>query len=100
MIARVWRARAKKENADVYWKFLTRNAEVDCRKTEGNRGVSVYRKIDGDFADFMFISFWESMDAVHNYAGPDIEQAHYFPEDLQYVINPPLHVEHFEVFSI
>jgi heme-degrading monooxygenase HmoA len=99
MIARLWRGRTKKESADVYWQFLTQNAEQDCRKTKGNRGVSVYRKIDRDFADFMFISFWESMDAVQNYAGKDIERAHYFPEDLKYVIDPPTHVEHFEVFS-
>ena len=100
MIARIWRGRTKKEDADVYWNFLTQNAEEDCRKTEGNRGVSVCRKIHGDFADFLFISFWQSMEVIQNYAGPDIERSHYFPEDLKYVLDPPSQVEHFEVFSV
>lgn len=100
MIARIWRGQTKKEDADVYWKFLTQNAEEDCRKTEGNRGVSVYRRLQGDFAEFLFVSFWESMEAVRNYAGEDIDRAHYFPEDLRYVIDPPSLVEHYEVFSI
>ena len=100
MIARVWRGRTKKQDADEYWKFLTRNAEEDCRKTEGNCGVSVYRRTLSDSVEFMFVSFWESMEVVRNYAGADIDRAHYFPEDLKYVIDPPSHVEHFEVFSV
>jgi len=100
MIARIWHGRTKKEHADKYWKFLTNNAEDDCRKTKGNCGVSVYRRIAGDYADFMFISLWESKEAIHNYAGEDIEKAHYFPEDLKYVINPPAQVEHYEIFSV
>jgi heme-degrading monooxygenase HmoA len=100
MIARVWKGRTRKEHADVYWNFLTTNAEEDCRVTKGNCGVSVYRKVTSDFVDFMFISFWESMDVIQNYAGDDIDRAHYFPEDLKYVIDPPSHVEHFEVIEI
>lgn len=100
MIARIWRGLTKKENADVYWKFLTHNAEDDCRHTKGNHGVSVFRKITGDYAEFLFISFWESLEAVKTYAGDDIDKAHYFPEDLKYVIDPPTHVEHYEVFSV
>lgn len=99
MIARIWKGRTKKEHAEEYWRFLTRNAEEDCRKTEGNCGVSVYRRVTPDFAEFMFVSLWESMDAVHNYAGPDIDRAHYFPEDLKFVIDPPTYVDHYEVFT-
>ena len=100
MIARIWRGRTKKENAEEYWKFLTWNAEDDCRKVPGNCGVSVYKRIGSDFAEFLFISFWESMEAVKNYAGKDIDKAHYFPEDLKNVIDPPETVEHYEVFSV
>ncbi|HEY7161167.1 MAG TPA: antibiotic biosynthesis monooxygenase [Acidobacteriota bacterium] len=100
MIARIWRGRTKKENADVYWKFLTHNAEDDCRHTKGNHGVSVCKRIMGDYAEFVFISFWESLEAVKTYAGDDIDKAHYFPEDLKYVIDPSTHVEHYEVFSV
>ena len=100
MVVRIWRGRTKKENADVYWKFLTQNAEDDCRQTKGNRGVSVCKRITGDYAEFLFISYWESLEAIKSYAGEDIDKAHYFPEDLKYVIEPSTHVEHYEVFSI
>jgi heme-degrading monooxygenase HmoA len=100
MIARIWRGRTKKENADVYWKFLTHNAEDDCRQTIGNNGVSVCKRIIGDYAEFLFISYWESLESIKTYAGEDIDKAHYFPEDLKYVIDPSTHVEHYEVFSV
>jgi heme-degrading monooxygenase HmoA len=100
MIARIWRGRTKKEDADVYWKFLTQNAEEDCRITKGNRGVSVCKRIVGDYAEFLFISYWESVEAVKTYAGDDIDKAHYFPEDLKYVIDPAKSVDHYEVFSV
>ena len=100
MIARIWKGRTKPEHADEYWSFLTNNAEEDCRKTEGNRGVSVYRKVTPDYAEFLFVSLWDSLESVHNYAGDDIDKAHYFPEDLKYVMNPPSTVDHYEVFSV
>ena len=31
------------------------------------------------------------------YAGTDIEQAHYYPYDLECLIDPPRNVEHYEV---
>jgi hypothetical protein len=64
------------------------------------RNKEKVRKIGSDLAVFLFISFWESMDAVKNYAGNDIDGAHYFPEDLKYVIDPPKKVEHYEVFTV
>jgi heme-degrading monooxygenase HmoA len=100
MIARIWRGRTRPEHANEYWKFLTGNAEDDCRRTTGNCGVHVYRKVTADYAEFLFVSFWESLEAVRNYAGDDIDKAHYFPEDLRYVIDPPATVDHYQVFSV
>jgi hypothetical protein len=41
------------------------------------RNKEKVRKIGSDLAVFLFISFWESMHAVKNYAGNDIDGAHY-----------------------
>jgi hypothetical protein len=34
---------------------------------------------------------------AYGYAGPDIERAHYYPYDLECLIDPELGVAHYEV---
>jgi len=51
----------------------------------------------GDRAEFVFVSLWESMDAIRAFAGPDLERARYYSEDEAYLVSLPEYVEHYEV---
>ena len=64
MIARVWRGETRAEAGDAYAAYLERTGAAECRGTPGNRGVQVLRRVVGDRAQFVFISFWESWDAI------------------------------------
>lgn len=44
-------------------------------------GAWVLRRMDGDTAHFLTLSFWESRDAIVAFAGADIEVAKYYAED-------------------
>ncbi|HEX7916081.1 hypothetical protein [Rudaea sp.] len=97
MIARIWRGITLKEKADDYLAYLDRTGLADYAKTTGNRGVTVLRRIQGEHCEFMLISLWESMNAVHEFAGENPEKAVYYPEDEQYLLQMEPLVRHYEV---
>lgn len=69
------------------------------RATAGNKGAWVLRRIEGDVAHFITLSFWESRDAIAAFAGADIEAAKYYPEDEKYLLEFEPRVTHYELFQ-
>ncbi len=49
-------------------------------------------------AEFLIISYWESYDAIRTFAGEDIDQAVYYPEDKEFLLEYEPDVVHYEVF--
>lgn len=97
MIARTWHGVTPAAKADEYMEFLNRTGVPDYKATEGNRGVYVLRRIDGDKAHFLLVSLWESYDAIRRFAGDDIEKAVYYPEDPSFLLELEPTVTHYEV---
>ncbi len=99
MIARMWHGRTKAGEADAYLQYLKQSGIPDYRKTPGNRGAFVFRRIEGEVAHFVTLSFWDSRASIEGFAGKDIEVARYYPEDKQYLLEFEPHVVHYEVFD-
>jgi heme-degrading monooxygenase HmoA len=97
MIARLWHGRTRARDYDTYWVFLRDRAIPDYRHTPGNQGVRLFRRLDGDQAHFLTLSYWVSLDAIHAFAGADIAVAKYYPEDRQYLLEFEPTVQHYEV---
>jgi heme-degrading monooxygenase HmoA len=53
--------------------------------------------VEGDRAEIVTLSFWESRAAIEAFAGPDISRAVFYPEDDQYLIDRDLTAQHYEV---
>src|SRR5260370_30539048 len=85
-IARLWHGAVPAAKGDAYEAYLRRTGVADCRATAGNRSVQVLRRTVGTETHFLFISFWESLDAIHRFAGVELERARYYPEDASYLI--------------
>jgi hypothetical protein len=66
-------------------------------RTPGNRGAWLMWRVDGDQAEFVTMSLWESRDVVEGFAGQDIERAVFYPEDDHFLIERDLVVRHYEV---
>lgn len=94
MIARIWHGVTRAEQAADYLKYLEATGIPDYKNTPGNKGVQVLQRIDGDQAHFTLISLWESYDAIRAFAGDDIEKAHYYPEDEQFLLEMEPTVTH------
>ncbi len=97
MIARIWYGEVAPERADEYLDYLNRTGVPDYRATEGNRGVYVLRRLEEDRANFLTVSFWESMQKIGGFAGADPEKARYYPEDERFLLNFEPAVGHYEV---
>ena len=99
MIARIWCGKTKANDAKAYLEYLFETGIPAYRTTKGNRGAWVLRRINGDVAHFITLSFWESRDAVIAFAGSDPEVAKYYPEDKKYLLGLEPSVTHYEVFQ-
>jgi heme-degrading monooxygenase HmoA len=97
MIARQWHGAVLAERADAYLRYLGETGIPDSKATPGNRGVLVLTRRDGKVAHFVFISLWESLDAVRAFAGDEIERARYYPEDRDFLLELEPTVTHYEV---
>ena len=99
MIARIWHGRVPAEKSDAYWEFTKGRAIPDYKSVSGNRGVYILRRSEGAVAHFLTLTFWDSMDAVRNFAGEDAAKAKYYPEDDNYLLEFEPMVRHYEVYS-
>jgi len=97
MIARIWHGRTPADKADAYLEYVKKTGIVEYRAVEGNRGQYILRKFDANIADFTVLTFWESMDAVRAFAGPEPEKAVYYPEDEVFLLELEDEVAHYDV---
>jgi heme-degrading monooxygenase HmoA len=99
MIARIWRGHTRVEDAESYTRFIEKTGLADYRATPGNLGAAILRKKGTTTAEFLVLSFWEDFDAIRKFAGPDVEKAHYYPEDERYLLGKEPRVAHYELAS-
>jgi len=97
MIARLWHGRTPADKADAYLEYVKKTGIAGYRAVEGNRGQYILRKNDGNIAEFTVLTFWESMDAVRAFAGPEPEKAVYYPEDETFLLELEDEVAHYDV---
>ena len=97
MIARIWRGVTLDSKSEEYLDYVKRTGVRDCRATAGNHGVWVLRKVTDGRAEFLFVSLWESFDAIRKFAGPEIEKAVSYPDEEKFLLGLDSKVAHYEV---
>jgi heme-degrading monooxygenase HmoA len=97
MIARIWHGITTEAQSEDYLEFLKQRAIPDYQGIQGNRGAYVLRRIEGELAHFLTLTFWESREAIQAFAGVDIEKAKYYPEDKGFLLEFEPTVTHYEV---
>ena len=99
MIARIWRGAVRRDDADRYVDYLQRTGIPAYRATPGNRGAWILRSNKGDTTEFVTLSFWDSMESVEGFAGPDPDRAVFYPEDDRFLVERDLEVTHYELID-
>ncbi len=82
MIARIWHGYSSGPNADTYEKLLKEEVlpGIEQRSIKGFKGIQLLRRELETETEFTTIMWFESMEAIIEFAGKDYETAHVPPE--------------------
>ena len=90
-IARIWRGRTRPERADEYEAY---NYEVGIKPLiETALGVQTFREDREGETEFVTISYWESLEAMAAFAGPDPTHVHHLERDAEFLVELPKAVQ-------
>jgi heme-degrading monooxygenase HmoA len=99
MIARTWRGAVRAADAERYARYIQATGLAEYSATPGNRGAYLLYRIDGDRAEVLTVSLWDSLDAVRGFAGEDVERAVFYPEDDAYLVERDLTARHWSAIG-
>jgi heme-degrading monooxygenase HmoA len=99
MITRIWHGRTTAAKSDEYFNLMRTVAIPDYRSIPGNKGAYALRRIEGDTAHFLMVTFWESEDAVRAFAGDDISVAKYYAFDKSFLLEMEPTSTHYETYD-
>ena len=86
MITRIWHGRTTAAKSDEYLNLMSKVAIPDYRSIPGNKGAYALRRIEGDTAHFLMVTFWKSENAIRAFAGDDISVAKYYDFDKSFLL--------------
>ena len=77
MICRIWHGWTIPANADAYERLLRSEIfeGIARREIPGYRGIELLRRQDGELVEFVTLMWFDSLEAVRTFAGPDYETA-------------------------
>jgi heme-degrading monooxygenase HmoA len=99
MITRIWHGKTKTDVADEYREFVIATGIVDYRSTPGNRGAQIWQRREGDITHIWTVSWWDDYESIKAFAGDDVEKAHYYEQDKNYLLEFEPNVIHCETFD-
>lgn len=96
MITRVWRGWAPAERAHEYERHYRSEVLSVLRGVPGFEGARLLRRTTGEETEFVSLTFFDSLDAVRAFAGPDYEVAVVADEAREVLARFDDHVSHYE----
>jgi heme-degrading monooxygenase HmoA len=97
MIARHWRGWTTPENAGAYEALLTGTVLPGLKSLEGYRGGYVFRCDGAHEVEFVVVNFFESIEAVKRFAGPEYATPVFEPEARALLSRVETVAAHYEV---
>jgi len=96
-VLREWRAEIHRALKDEYVQYVKATGLASYLRTPGNLGASIaVRDLDSTRSEIVTLSWWTDIEAIKAFAGADIGQARYYPEDDRFLLTRPRHVHHYE----
>jgi heme-degrading monooxygenase HmoA len=94
-IARIWRGRTTREKANAYAEYLYQVGFLPL--VEKALGAQMFREDKEKESEFITISYWESVEAMSRFAGPDPRKIHHLERDAEFLIELPESVQVLEI---
>ena len=90
-IARIWRGRTTAAKADAYAAYLYEHGIKPLEQKA--LGVQLFREDRADESEFVTVSYWESVEAMSRFAGPDPRRIHHLERDPEFLLEMPQGVQ-------
>jgi hypothetical protein len=99
MIGRIWHGWTKPEDAEKYEKLLREEIfpGIAAKKVAGYRGIQLFRRPIDNEIEFITIMWFDSWDAVKQFAGEDYEQAYVPPKAREVLQRFDERSQHYEI---
>jgi len=99
MISRIWHGWTTPENADTYEALLKEEIflGIENRQIPGYRGIQLFRRSLGEETEFITVMWFDTLDAVRQFAGEDYEAAVVPPKARQVLKRFDARSQHYEV---
>lgn len=99
MISRIWHGWTAPENTDAYEALLKSEIFVGiaARQIAGYRGIHLLRRPVGSEVEFVTVMWFDSLDAVREFAGADYEVAVVPPAARALLARFDARSQHYEV---
>jgi quinol monooxygenase YgiN len=96
LVARTWTGRTRAHDADAYLAYLYEEGVRPIESRPGCLGMQLFRRLDGDVAEFTTISYWRDFDAMaamHPQGADDIRRVAHLPRDPEFLLELPEYAE-------
>lgn len=100
MIARVWHGRTTPENAHAYESMLKPELLPGVGKAKGFQHSYLLRRNLGAEVEFITVMFWDSIESIKAFSGPDYETSIIPEERKKYLSYHDPEAAHYEVVSV
>jgi heme-degrading monooxygenase HmoA len=99
MIVRSWRGYAVPSDAEAYPRHLLHGVRPRLERLSGFRGLYLLRRVADGEVEYQVLTLWDSMEAIHEFAGADPERAVVEPEARAALLRFDARVQHYEVLA-
>jgi hypothetical protein len=96
-IARIWFGKLPASRGEEYVKYVEETGVRELRATNGNRGVLVLTRVEGEVMEISVISFWDSRESIERFAGENISKARYYPKDANFLFSLEPELQHYDI---
>ena len=100
MIGRIWHGWTSPENAGTYERLLKEEIfpGIAAKGVSGYRGIQLFRRpIEDDEVEFITIMWFDSFEAVTQFAGEDYERAYVPPAAREVLARFDERSQHYEI---
>jgi heme-degrading monooxygenase HmoA len=97
MIVRLWRGQTTRDNADAYHAHVTQTVFPVLTEMDGHKGSYLLKREVAERVEFLAVTLWESLEAIRQFAGDDMDEAVIEPEARAVLAEFDTSVRHFQV---
>jgi len=99
MICRIWHGWTSREKADAYERLLRSEIirGITAREIQGYKGLDLLRRDDEGIVAFVTVMWFDSIEAVQAFAGPDYQAAVVPPHAQALLLRYDREATHYDV---